>query len=264
MQFSDIYGTDLDTELGTEDRTQRFTTVLRKRYANEGQRVFNEQTSCFVKRTPIAITDNVQEYDLEAVGVIAAQDYLWPSKTSASLRRYDGSGTANTDYSYVEGPDLPFKTEEELNQTQPNWRAASAGTPTCWYLREDGGSTYLGLHPTPDVPAAETWTLYWPYVAVPPDMSADADEPYTVSSNPKTVLRPYHRALVHYAAAQLEKLRKNWEGVERQMKLFAAHVAKYTADQAPKRGTSIRLRQDYRRRLRAGVPLRFLDPTRYP
>ena len=142
MTFSDIYGTDLDTELGTTDRTQRFTTTLRKRYANEGQRVFNEQTSCFVKRTNLAVTDGVQEVDLEASGVIAAQDYLWPSKTSASLRRYDGSGTANTDYSYVEGPDLPFKTEEELNQTDPNWRAASAGVPECWYLREDGGSTY--------------------------------------------------------------------------------------------------------------------------
>lgn len=272
MTFVDLYGTDLDTELGTADRTQRFTTVLRKRYVNEGQRVFNEQTSCFVRRASIDLGLPGQ-YDLERVGITQeyttdgvlvtpplTNDYLWPAKTSGSLLEITSGGTT----SYVEGPSLPFKAEEELNQTRPNWRTEPAGTPDCWSLREDGGQLYLLLIPAPNPPHADTWTLLWPYVAVPADMTLDAQEPYSIGGDPRSTLRPYHRAIVHYAAAQLEKLRKNWEGVERQMQLFAAYVAKYRADQAPKRGTSIRLRQDYRTRLRAGVPLRFLDPTRYP
>lgn len=261
MTFLELYGTKLDRELGSGDRTNRFTTVLRREYVNEGQKKFNEQTSCFVKRFAIAISDTVAEYDLESTAVITAGDYLWPSKTSATLRRYDGSGSAVTDYSYVEGPDLPFRTEEELNHTRPGWRAESTGTPDCWTLRADGGSFYLVLVPGPSVPSAETWTLYWPYVAQPADMSADADEPYQVSGNPRTTLRPYHDGLLAYAAAQLEKLRKNYDGVERQLRIFAAIVAKYHADQQPKRGSRIRLATDYRSRLRYQRPL---DPLRYP
>lgn len=254
MDFAALYGTDLDTELGSDDRIQRFTTVLRKRYANEGQRVFNEQTSCFVKRAPIALTSGVAEYDLESASVISAADYLWPSKTSASLRRYDGAGAEPSDFNYVEGDSFPFKSEEELNHTRPNWRSEAPGVPQCWTMREDGGYQYLVLIPAPLVPAVETWVLMWPYVAVPEDMVNDTDEPFSVSGNVRTTLRPYHRAILHYTAAQCEKLRKNYEGSERHLKLFAAGIAKYHADQQPKRGSQIRLSQDYRRRLRSGRP----------
>jgi hypothetical protein len=256
MTFATLYGTDLDTELGTTDQTVRMTTALRKAYINEGQRVFNEQTSCFVKRVALPISDDTQEYDLETSGIIAAQDYLWPAKTSASLKRVGASTTA-----YTEGPELAFTTEEELNQTEPNWRAQDAAMPRKWYLREDGGASYIGLHPTPDVPAAETWTLLWPYVAQPADMTLDADEPFTASSNILTTLRPYHKALVFYAAAQLEKRRKDYEAVERNMAQFAAYVAKYRADRQPKIGTQVRLAQDYRTRLRGRQAIDFY---RYP
>jgi hypothetical protein len=246
--FSDLYGTDMDTELGTADRTQRFTTTLRKRYVNEAQRWFNEQTGCYIKRVAIAISDGTQEYDLEASGVISAQDYIRPSKTSASLKRVGSSTTE-----YTEGPELPFKSEERLNQERPNWRAESAAVPDCWSLRADGGSTYLVLVPAPDVPAAETWTLLWPYVAQPEAMTDDSHEPYG-NASPRTVLRPYHRGILHYAAAQLEKLRKNYEAVERQLKMAAGYVAKFNTDQALPRGTQIRMRTDYRRRLLAREP----------
>lgn len=265
MTGEEIVGTELDTELGTTDRTVRFTTTLRLRYANEGQRVFNEQTNCYVRRAQISIRE-IQEINLEqeAVGDFTPDDpltdYIRPAKTSATLVRNPGTA----DFTYVEGPNLLYTTEEELNQTSPNWRAASAGVPSKYYIRFDGQYTRLGFDVVPDIPTGETWTLYFPYVAVPPDMAGHGEEPYTPSealSTTRETLRPYHRAIVHYAAAQLEKLRKNWEGVERQMKLFAAYVAKYQADQAPARGSSIRLRQDYRARLRTSRPL---DPTRWP
>lgn len=245
--FLDLYSTDLSTELGSTD-TIRFTTVLRKRAVNEGARVFNEQTSCFVKRFPIVLSDTVAEYDLESTSVITAADYLWPSKTTASLKRVD----ASTNVSYVEGPGLPFKSEEELNQTRSGWRAESAGVPDCWTMRDDGGSSYAVLVPAPSVPSGETWTLLWPYVAQPADMTGDSEEPYSVSGNARTTLRPYHRGILYYAAAQIEKLRKNTEGVDRQMKMFAAIVSKYFSDQQPKRGSSIRLAVNYRAR-RQGV-----------
>lgn len=248
----------MDTELGTADRIQRFTTVLRKRYVNEAARWFNEQTSCFVKRATIALSDDTAEYDLEASGVISAQDYLWPAKTTASLKRVDASATVT----YAEGPGLPYKSEEELNQTRPGWRAESAGVPDCWTFRVDGGSTYLVLVPAPDIPSGDTWTLLWPYVAQPADMSADDDEPYAVSGNPRTTLRPYHRGILHYAAALLERLRKDAVREKKQLDLAAGYVAKYQGDQ-PRRQQSQRIRVtvDYRRRLRSARPL---DPTRWP
>lgn len=247
--FADLYGTDLDTELGTTDRTQRFTTTLRKRYVNEAAREFNQATGCYVKRVAIAVVDGTQEYDLEAAGTIAAEDYLRPAKTSASLKRVGSSSTA-----YTEGPDLPYKSEEQLNQERPNWRALSAGVPECWTIREDTGSQYFALVPAPDVPDGETWTVLWPYVAQPAAMTDDSHEPFGNASS-RTTLRPYHRALVHWAAAQCEKLRKDWDAVKRQLELYGTYVARYHQDQARPNGGSIRLAQDYRRRLRTVVPV---------
>lgn len=249
--FLQLYSTELTTQLGSSDTTQRFTTTLRKYYVNEGQRYFNERTGCFVRRGQVALSDGTGEYDLESTGVITAGDYLRPAKVGASIKQVDASAAVT----YIEGDDLAYTTEEELNQTEPGWRSVSAGTPTKWYVRQDGGSLYVGLHPAPDVPSGATWTLFVPYVAVPADMSGDSDEPYSISSNPVTTLRPYHKGIAHYAAAQLENLRKNVDGFRRQMELCAAVIAMYVADQAPPRGTRIRLAQDYRRRLRSGRPV---------
>lgn len=252
MTFLQLYGTKLDRELGTTDRTQRFTTALRKEYVGEGHEKFNEHTSCYTKRSSLALVDETQEYDLENAATFAAEDFLWPAKVGASIKR---TVTASGNVSYLEGDDFQFTTEEELNETQPNWRAASPGTPTHWYFRMDGATVAVGLYPAPDIPATETWVLFWPYVAKAPALSADADIPYAG----RITLVPYHDAILAYAAAQCEKLRKNWEGVDRQMKIFGAFVVKFTADQQPKRGTQIRLAQDYRRRLRTSRPV---DPLR--
>ena len=248
MDFQSLYGTDLDTELGTADRSQRFTTTLRKRYVNEGQREFSQQTACYVKRASISVTDGTQEYDLEASGVIAAEDYLRPSKTSASLKR------VGTDTAYSEGPELAYKSEEQLNQERPQWRVETATIPDCWTLRADGGSLYAVLVPAPDVPAAETWTLLWPYVAQPADMTDDTHEPYG-NASARTTLRPYHRGILHWAAAQCEKLRKDWDAVERHLQLFGTYVARFNGDMQRPTGSMVRLAHDYRKRLRVVTPV---------
>jgi len=263
MTFVELYGDRLDDELGSSDRTQLFTTAKRKGYLNEGQRVFNEHVGCYVKRYALAVSDGTQEYEIEAL----VTDFIRPSETTASLKMVGASTT-----SYREGLDLTIVTEETLNNSDPNWRAASAGTPEFLYWRNDGGGRSIGFHPAPDVPAAETWTLLLPYVAQPPDMSGDTDEPWGASA-PRITLRPYHRAVLVYAAAQLEKLRKNYEGFNRQLALFGLNPAtlqptgegflgKYVRDQQPKSGQSIRLATNYRRR--RPYLSRPLDPTRWP
>lgn len=253
--FLQLYGTKLDRELGSSDRVQLFTVALRKEYVNEGQQKFNEQTGCYTRRATLALSDETSEYDLESSGVLSAEDYLWPSKVGASIKR---TVTASGVVSYVEGDDFQFITEDELNDDLPSWRAHTAGVPSHWFLRADAGVYNVGLYVAPDIPATETWQLLWPYVAKPADMSADGD----IAFAGRLALAPYHDAVLHYAAAQCEKLRKNWDGVERQMKMFAAHVAKYKADQAPPRGTQMRFRTNYA--LRQRMPARLMNPMRYP
>lgn len=254
MTFADLYGTDLDTELGTTDREQRFTTVLRKRHVNEGQRWFNEHVKCYIRRFPIPLVDGTQEYNVEGSSVVTNGDYLWPSKTTATLKRV---GTSTL---YTEGPELQYVTEETLNQERPNWRSEAAATPEQWTLRSDAGAQYVVLVPAPDIPVGETWTLLWPYVAQPADMTDDSHEPYG-NATPRTSLRPYHRGILHYAAAQCEKLRKNWDGVKRQLELAAGYVAKYEKDMKPATGSTVRLANNWRPRARGARPL---DPLRYP
>ena len=115
-----------------------------------------------------------------------------------------------------------------------------------WYLRRDGGVVYFGLHPAPDITGTDTWAILVPYVIVPADMSADADEPFTVSSNARKDLRFWHRALVHYAAYDLEKFRKDVARGSAQLQLFEAELEKYYAAMKPKQGSKVRLARDYR------------------
>ncbi len=247
MMFSEMYGTKLDRELGTGDRTQRFTTVLRKEYVNEGVQKFNEDTGCYTKRVSLALVDATSEYDLENVATFASEDFLRPALVGASIAI---TTTASGTVRYLEGDDFQFVTEEELNATKPGWRAWSPGTPTHWFFRGTGATYAIGLFPAPDVPATETWALLWPYVAKSPVLSADNEVPY----ERRIHLIPYHDAIVAYAAAQLEKLRKNWDGVDRQLRAFSVGVAKYKVDQAPPRGGHVRLGRDYRRVTEPFVP----------
>ena len=49
MTFLELYGTELDRELGTTDRTQRFTTARRKAAINAGQLEFVRRTECLTR-----------------------------------------------------------------------------------------------------------------------------------------------------------------------------------------------------------------------
>jgi hypothetical protein len=226
MDFVTLYGLELDRELGSADRTVLFTTARRKAAINAAQLEWVKRTECFVRQTTVTLVSGTQEYDLETT----ITDYAWISKQGVSIKIVDGTRTR-----YIEGDDLELTTVERLNVEEPGWRAAAGGSPMKVYLRRADGAVQLGFHPAPSF-SGETWTVIVPYVVVPADLSADADEPFTVSSNPIKSLRPWHRALVYYAAFDLEKFRKDWARGGANLQLFEAEVDKFLGVEKPKNG----------------------------
>lgn len=247
--FSQLYGDKLDTALASADRTKLFTTTKRKAAINDGQREFVKLTECLQRQASIAIVSGTAEYDLEA----SLSAFTWLAKQGVEIKILQADGVT---YRYISGDDLPIRTIAYLNRNEPGWRSASAGTPTCQYQREDGGAVYLGFYPAPSVGTSETWTITVPYVALPADMSADDDVPFTVSANAKASLWPWHQALVHYAASQLEPLRKEVQRAELQSKLFAGYVADYLQKQRPKGGQQVTYTREYRQEARNGMSAR--------
>jgi hypothetical protein len=244
MTFGDLYGTLLDRELGSSDRTQLFTTARRKAAINEAQLEFVRVTEALTSQGTIALVDDTAEYDLET----NFSAFLWVAADGVQVKKVlTATGAV---IAWLAGDDLPMIRPVGLDRDDMgSWRSASAGTPMQAYVREDGGATYLGFTPTPNIPSTETWTAYVTYVAKPSDMSADADEPFTVSSNVKKTLAPWHQALVHFAASQLERLRRNPVSVQEQRQLFASYVADYLQRRRSQtRGPKvIRLAHDYRK-----------------
>jgi len=250
--FLQLYGEELSVELASSDTSILFTTARRKQAINDGMNDFVRQTSCTKKYGSISLTDEVGEYDLYSLltDYVRLDGDVWVSI-------YDG-----TDYRYLSGDDLPRRDPEELDFISPGWRAASVGTPNAWYLRENTGTLLLGLTPAPDIAATETWAAGVPYIANPTTMTADGNYPFTVGGAVILKLTPYHRALVHYAAAKLESLRKNYDGVTRQTQLYIGYVAQYLRQMRQEGGHTIQLARNYFQESQRGA--RPPDPTRWP
>lgn len=259
MTFLQLYGEALNRELGSEDTTALFTTVRRQQAINDAQLEFAKQTECFQKTVSITVVDEQREYDLEAV--ITADDYYELAKGGVEYVYTDADGNIT----YASGDDFTRRDLDTLNREEPGWRSGeSVQMPDGYYLREHAGDVYLGLTQLPDVTAPATATITLPYLAIPPDMTSDSYEPFSQSAgvDPKRSLRPWHQALVHYAAALLEPLRKNFAAEQRQRALFAAMVADYLQRHRPRQGTRITMAHDYRRAAR--VWQQRQDPRIWP
>jgi hypothetical protein len=236
MTFVDLYDTLLDIELGT-GAVDLFTLALRKYAINQAQDDFARKTGCTVRYANIAMSDGTGEYALNPTNIT---DYIRLTEHEQPyIKIVDG-----TDERYIQGDDFPRRTSGLLNRLEPGWRAADDGTPAFWYLKEDGGTSYLGVYPPPDIDT-ETFTLVVPYVADPADMTASGDIPFTFAAVPTRRLYTYHQALVHFAAAQLEPLRKNYSGVQRQLQLYAGYVAQYYQDERKAAPDQITLARNY-------------------
>lgn len=237
LVFSDLYGTELDRELGSQDRTILFTTALRQIAINAAQGEWNERTECLTRDQTITLVDETQEYDLED-----ATDFGGLTTQGVSIKITPASGSVR----YIEGDDLTIVSVDTLNHEHPNWRAVAPGTPSAIYLRRTGGTLMLGLHPAPAITVGDTWHAIVPYLALPADMTADADLPFTVDGDAIASMRPYVRALVHFAAYDLEKYRKDQARGATQLQLFEHYIERYLARMRPKNGQRVRMVQPYR------------------
>lgn len=263
--FGQLWGDRLDRELGSADRSSLFTEARRKAAVNEAQLEFAKQTECYQRIATITVAHNTPRYDLDAAGIISAEDFLCIASQGAEHAFTDVNGAVT----YAAGKDFPRKDPAQLNEEDPGWRNTSVTTniPSSYGIEEDGGSVFLFLVPIPKIGAGESAKVNLPYVASPPDMTADSHEPFSVTpgSTPNKTLRPWHQALVHYAAALLEPLRKHEAGRKTQLGLFAAQVADYLQKKRPKGGQTVRLARDYYREARGHrIFARAVDPTLWP
>jgi hypothetical protein len=259
MTFEELFGEALDHELGSADRSERFTLVRRKRAVNLAQREFARLTDCFQREAQVDLVHDISEYDLESVinddafmRFTDAQPWLNVSEIPGIVRTLTGNEFPRVD--------IPL-----LDREQPGWRGVGLSQPTSWYLREDGGRMLFGVVPTPRIVAPATWTALIPYSAYPADMLLNTDQPYSTTSsggNSKLVLRVYHQALVHHAASTLEKLRRNYPQMNFQTQMFRDMVADYLARRQPTGGTRVSMARNYFReaqRQRIGLAA---DPRR--
>jgi len=254
MQFSDLYGAQLDIELGSADRTQLFTTARRQKAVNDAMHNFERTTSCTPRYGTINVVNGTAEYNL----LTNFTDYIsLLDREEPSIKRVDASGNIT----YIQGENFQRRTPHWLDADSPGWLADPKGTPSSWYIREDAGATLLGLDPAPS-PGTETWTIRVPYLASSTDMVADADKPFTDNAVPFLRLVPYQQALVHYAAALLEPLRKGYTAAQRQMGLYSGYVAQYEIKKRRDGSNQITMRRSYFRD--AARPSRPVDPHRFP
>jgi len=264
MTFSQLYGAQLDIELASQDgglvsgaSNNLFTRLRRKKAINDAMHNFERIANLTPILGSIPLVDGTAEYDLFA----NFPDYLsLEERREPAIKRVTTSGAV----SYIEGDSFSRRSPTWLDRATPGWQADPKGTPSAWYLRDDSGTTWLGVDPAPNPAAvAETWTLVVPYLASSRDLIADTDVPFTsLSGVPALRLVPYHQALVHYAAGLLEPLRKNYAGAQRQMGLYAGYIAQYETKKRKDGPSQITMRRSYLREARR--PGRGVDPHRWP
>ena len=242
--FSSLYTGRLDRELGTDDSTQLFTTARRKSAINEAQAEFADLTDCLQRQSTVTIAGGTAEYNLNSSAVL--DGFVRLSKEQVQFRYTDAAG----DVTVLAGDDLPRRDVEWLNRYEPGWQYSTFASslqqmPAFHYIRQDGGNVYLGFYPTPSTGSSASAEAVVPYLAAPTPMTSDTSEPFTVNSSVRSDLRIYHQALVHYAAHQLEKLRRDDQASDRQLQRFLSYVVRFKQDMRRKGGAVLTFARDY-------------------
>ena len=249
--FSSLYGTRLDRELGSADSTQLFTTARRKSAINEAQEEFARLTNCLERRSSITLTAWTGEYDLNSTVVLPAGDFYEFAPRGVAFHYTDASSNIQV----VSGNDLPRRDPLWLDRYEPGWQVSTwasttilAQYPSVWYERIDGSHRYLGFWPLPSSGSSASMEAFVTYQARPTAMTSDTNETFQVNSTVRSDLRPYHQALVHYAAHQLEKLRRDVEASQAQLSLFLGYVAQWQQAHRRKGGEHLTPARSYFRR----------------
>ena len=257
--FSSLYGERLSRELGTDDSTVLFTSARRKAAINEGALEFADITECLERTSTITIVGGTQEYAVTVDPSSIVGDFLRYAKRPVQFQYTDAAGVVTV----LEGDDLPRRDPHWLARYAPGWNTSTTAsttrqTPSYYYDRVDGGRRVIGFAPKPCTGSSASAIALVPYIALPPPMTSDTQEPFqvvastNVSTNftavagvQRTDLRPFHQALVHYAAAQLEKFRKDTAASDRQMKQFYDYIQRYWQTMRTKSGTSLTFARTY-------------------
>lgn len=237
MTFGDLYQSALDYELGSNDSAVLFTTAKRKAAINDGLRQFADLTECWTRRSTVTCSNAVSEYNLLSSQLSTRNDFVRLTHHGPEYHFRDSSSNATQ----TAGDDFPRRSEAWLNAHNPGWRESTVGTPTEWYLRQDGGSLYLGLNPPPSISTAEAAQLLVPYVARPTSLVSSTDVPF----GGRMDLEPYHQGIVHFAAHKLEKLRKNTESSNQQLQAFMGYVQRFASAFRPRGGQQVRAKRSY-------------------
>lgn len=246
-QFSSLYGRLLTQEIGSEDSTVLFTDARRKAGINDGIQEFADLTECYVRVQ--SIPSLVAEQTLSGTVKVAGGDFVRLS-AKQSVEAIQSTGAGPTVIEIVGGDDLRQVDIAWLNRYEPGWNmpaSTSPQSPRRFYLRPDGGDMWIGLWPVPVAKSSGIWSLTVPYVARPEVLTSDTSEPFTVSTSgvQRTDLRIYHRAFVHYAAHQMEKLRRDEVASDRQLQRFLSYVTRYTQSFRQKGGTALTFARRY-------------------
>ena len=244
--FSSLFGTRLDEELGTDDSTVLFTTARRKNAINRGAAEFANLTGCLTRRVTFTVTGGTAEYDLNSTAVVPGGDFGGIATDGVEFRYTN----ASSQLTILARDTLPRRDIDWLNQNEPGWRLSTLASsvmqlPAFYYLRMDGPALFLGFSPTPSTGSSASAAVMLTYVADAPVMSAASDEPFTFNSSVRGDLSPYHQGLVHYAAHQMEKLRRDDQASDRQLQKFLGYVSRYFADRRILGGRQIRQAKNY-------------------
>lgn len=260
--FSSLYGARLDEELGTDDNSVLFTTTRRKAGITRGIREFAELTECFQRWRTITITGGQAEYNLNSTTIIPDGDFIRLAVTPVEYQHTDKSSNVTI----LSGPDdLPLRDVKWLDTYEPGWRLSTTASsnsqmPSLYYTRADGGNLYLGFWPPPSTGSSESAVALVPYLALPP--ASTVGEPFTVNSSVRGDLRPFHQAAVHFAAHQLEKLRRDDQASDRQLQKFLGYVTRFLQNTRRKGGHAIQSAGNYFTRARDRGTWMQQDPRR--
>ena len=243
MVFSELYSSALDHELGSDDSTRLFTTGRRQRAINRGLQEFADLTECCLRQSTITCSNGVGEYNLLSTVILANGDYLRLSAQMPEFHLVSSGSSAST--TITAGADFPRRDIPWLNDYTPGWKTSTGATPQFHYLRADGGRLLFGMSPPPRIGSSEVGRVVLPYLAKPSSMASDTDIPFTFGSTVRSDLEPYHVALVHFAAGELEKLRRDHEASQFHFQQFLGYVQRYVLAQRPPGGQTVRLGRSY-------------------
>lgn len=262
--FSKLTNDWLNQELHTDD-TVLFTTARRNQAVNDGMDEFLDYTECVIRVSSVTVSCNVTLYDCLDSTVFGSSDFLRLSARQVEYHFTDSNGTLTQ----LSGDSFQRRDIEWLNKYESGWRQSTTPqTPTYYYVKEDDGLYQIGLWPPPDVGSSETARLVVPYIPQLPAMTSTGEEPFTLSSRVRVDLRPFHRALTHYAAYLLEKLRGDDQASDRQYAHFLNYVEKYTNHSRPKGENFVTMAKSYLRAAARKRPdwgrLSGRDPYRWP